>query len=94
MTGLRHAGSPVEQPETLSRAKQNALLMEVLVYSRLVARQHRCVHGHRIPQDTTLVDDVSAIRAALRLDDPVLDDLIAQGKHRGPWISEVPSCPS
>jgi hypothetical protein len=85
MPGLRHAGSPVEQPAKLTRGRQDGILWPVVVAERLVTRRMGYINtdSHQETMD--------AIRAALRLDDPVLDDLIAQGAHRGPWISEVPS---
>lgn len=85
MSALRHAGSPVEQPVQLSRAQQDGIILECVVLARIVGWQRR------ISSPGTVADEMEAVRAALRLDDPVLDDLIAQGKHRGPWISEVPS---
>lgn len=83
MTKLRHAGSPVGTCESLSRAKETGILLEVVIAARIERRRL----GHRT--GPTINDEVSELREALRLDDPVLDDLIAQGRHRGPWISEV-----
>ena len=85
MSRLRHAGSPVGSCEKLTRGRQDGILWPVVVAERLVTRRLGYVNtqGHQETMD--------AIRAALRLDDPVLDDLIAAGAHRGPWISEVPS---
>lgn len=81
MTRLRQAGSPVTEPEKLSRAKQDGILLECVVSARIQARRMRW------RPDTTVSEDIAGVRAALRVDDPVLDDLIVRGAHRGPWRS-------
>lgn len=88
MSRLRHAGSPVEQPLKLSRDKEDGIILECVVLARMVGWQRR------ISSPGKITDEMAAIRAALRLDDPLLEDLIAQGSHRGPWISEVTLCSS
>jgi len=87
MTRLRHAGT-VSAPEKLTRATQDAHLLHGIVLARIVSRQQRCSHGHRIRLGTTIHEDLDATRAALRLDDPVLDDIIARGVP-STWESEV-----
>lgn len=83
---LRHAGSPVCRADPLSRGKQTGILLEIVIAARIERRRL----GHRT--GPTINDEISELRHALRLDDYVLDDLIAQGAHKGPWISEVTSC--
>jgi hypothetical protein len=88
---LRHAGSPVEQPEKLSRAKQDTLLLTAVMSVRLASRRHRCPScGSRVVIGETHQEMTEGVRKALRLDDPVLDDLIASGAYKRPW-SSVPS---
>lgn len=84
--GLRHAGAVIE-PVQLGRAKQDAVLLRVFVDVRIQAQRAGCTLPGGYARNLTQV------RAALRLDDPVLDDLIKQGAHRRPWSStmEVPT---
>lgn len=83
MTRLRNAGSPVGSCEKMTRRRQDSILWPVVVAARLVTRRmgHVNTEGHQQMMD--------ALRAALRLDDPVLDDLIASGAYRGPWRSKI-----
>jgi hypothetical protein len=77
MPGLRHAGSPVGTCEKLTRGRQDGILWPVVVAERLVTRRMGYINtqGHQETMD--------AIRAALRLDDPVLDDIIAGARRSG-----------
>jgi hypothetical protein len=76
---LRHAGSPVTAPEKLTKAQQDGILLEIIVDSRVVRRQMQQ------PIERTIRDELRELRKRLRLDDPVLDDLIWRGAHRRPW---------
>lgn len=78
MTGLRHAATTYP-PEKLSRGKQTGILLEIVIAARVVRRQM----GERT--EPTINAELDALRASLRLDDPVLDDLIARGAHKLPW---------
>jgi hypothetical protein len=90
VTKLRHAGSQVTAPEKLSKDTQDAHLLHGIVMARIVSRQRRCSHGHRIRLDSTIHEDLHAVRKALRLDDPVLDDIIAsRAGQPWPWSSPV-----
>ena len=83
MPSLRHAGSPVEQPQKLSKAEQDGIILECVVLARIGGWQRR------ISSPGSVSDEMREIRKALRLDDPVLDDLIWRGAHRGPWRSRI-----
>ena len=64
----------------LSREQQRDILLRANVGIRIVAKRAG------IRYSTTLAQDVAEARAELRLDDPVLDALIAQKKRSGrPW---------
>ena len=68
----------------LTRAQQDAIIDPIVMAYRRVSRERRDYSYH-----PDLVYNVSQFRAALRLDDPVLDELIARGAHKRPWSSEV-----
>jgi hypothetical protein len=78
---LRHAGSPVSAPERLSRARQDAILLVAVMSCRAEMRREL------LPLSEIRQQNIASFRAALRLDDPVLDDIIARGDHRQPWHS-------
>jgi hypothetical protein len=68
---------------TLTRADQDAILAPVVM---AYAREQG---APRIPVDEPAsVRTLASFRAALRLDDRALDDIIARGDHRGPWQSD------
>jgi DNA-directed RNA polymerase subunit RPC12/RpoP len=93
MSGLRTAGSQAYECPRLTRDQQNNLLLAVVMETRLASRQHRCPScGSRVVLMETHQEMTEGVRKALRLDDPVLEDLIASGAYKRPWSSEVPSC--
>lgn len=78
----------------LSRRRQDAILLHCVVLARIVGRQRSYLAcGHRLRLGTTIAKDLAGLRESLRLDDPVLDDLIAakksSGEPWGPWQSET-----
>jgi len=67
----------------LTRAEQDGILTECLVFAQIVGNGHRCPQGHRLRYRPTTSHDEASLRASLRLDDPVLDDLIDRAKISG-----------
>lgn len=76
MSKLRK-GLPSRPAEPLTRARQDGILLECIVDARVVARRMRADCG------CTISEELPSFRSALRLDDPVLDDLTARAKNTG-----------
>lgn len=74
----------------LTRAEQDDILKPVVL---AYARVHHDL-GYGWPGCSVMEHRIDAFRAALRLDDPVLDDIIRAAKESGQplqWASEVPA---
>lgn len=81
MTSLRHAGT-VTAPEQLGRAREDAILLWVGIHVRTATKRMQCRHSG------THAQNLAEARKALRLDDPVLDDLIARRTGPIQWSED------